>query len=267
MNKKIWYGLCLLFVLYNLKMLVDDRNQVDYIIVEKTDDLYDLNTNFLICSCFDVIKSNDRLGQSDWPANAKVTVQSFLDRAIRSIETRLNQTGLFKPMHSYVFNRHVCFKVSKTDLESGHFGAYLKAYFVRLLVFSRSKIPFFYENVYQKTNSLRYFLLIVHKQKVYDQRYLSNPNCFNHTDQYGMNRFLCLNDCFNKIENFERGFYAYYDAYYNYDSVRFNLSYITQGMTSEYQHPDGFDEKREKCIRMCPENDCFWVCRTGCSIF
>lgn len=263
MNQRIWFGLCLLFVIYNLKLLLDDSNRVDYITVETTDDLYNNYTNFIICSPYSAIKLYDQLGRSDWPSNEAVSVQSFLNRSIRSIEIALNRTGLFPLNDSYVFNRHVCFKVNKTELENGErIGIYLQKYFVRLFAFSNFKMPFFYENINEKRNSDRYFLLEVHKQKVYDQRYLSNPNCFNHTNQYAMNRFLCLNFCFKKIEKFEQGFYSYFNPYVKKETVQLNLSYITHGMPEldrKFWEPKQFAEKRKKCLRKCPENDCFWV--------
>lgn len=243
-------------------MLIDDRNQINYITVEPTDEIYSNVTNFLLCSPFDEIKLHDPLGRRNWPANEEVSVKAFLNRSIQSIEARINRTGLFNRLHSYVFNRHVCFRVNKSDLEKeARFAPYLKTYFVRLFAFSISKIPYFYENIHEKANARDRFLLLMHKQKVYHERYLSNANCFNFTDQYRMNRFICLNFCFKKIEKFNRGFYPYHDHYNPNEYMTFNLSHIAHGVQSEYLEPEEkeFKEMHKACVRKCPENDCFWV--------
>ena len=61
MNYRIWYSLCLLFLVYSLKLLIDDYYLVNYVIVEREDELYDDHTNYLLCAYLSDIKENNNL--------------------------------------------------------------------------------------------------------------------------------------------------------------------------------------------------------------
>ena len=57
MTSQIWFALTLLFLIHSLVLLVNDSYSINYLIVEKGDQLYDDHTNYLICTSFSRIKN------------------------------------------------------------------------------------------------------------------------------------------------------------------------------------------------------------------
>lgn len=175
MNARIWHAFCLIFLLYNIKQLLEDRNEITFYVVEEENTLFDSVTNFSICTSFDEIKRNRQRFAVE-PKLEKVNVKSFLNHSIASIEGRLN-SKLFDLEHSYLFNSHICFRVGKSELEN-KLSEFIRAYEVILFVFSYSKNPYFYEYVHLKQASNNYdsILLRIHKRKIYDRNYLAKQS-------------------------------------------------------------------------------------------
>lgn len=199
MNSKFWFALCLIFLFYNLKQLLDDRRATTFYVVETDDVLFNNQTNFSLCISFSEIKKNGKR-MADEAKLEKVNVSSFISRSIESIEGGLNLTSkLFDLDRSYLFNGHVCFLVDKLELEN-RLRPFISIYQVILFVFSYSKNPFFYEYVHLKQSINRYdsILLRIHKRKIYDEHFLASPSeCIRYI-QCSMQCILHLYPCMNR---------------------------------------------------------------------
>ena len=135
MASQIWFALTLLFLIHSLVLLVNDSYSISYLIVEKDDRLYDNHTNYLICTSFYQIKSNDQLKTK--PKVQNVSIKSFLNYSISSIEDRLNTTNLIQLNQSYLFFDSVCFSTDKEELEKENpLNAFLFYYASALFIYS-----------------------------------------------------------------------------------------------------------------------------------
>ena len=148
MASKLWLSLCLLLLLYNLIQLMNDRHHLSYKIVEEGDEFFDEvhDLNYLVCTPFAVIKKLDSSNYK--PSIQNVSVRSFLNHSIASIENRLNVTDLFRLNESLIFNDHVCFLTTKVELEAGEkpFNKFLKGYgYFIFFIYSKERQPNFYE--------------------------------------------------------------------------------------------------------------------------
>ena len=255
-SRNIWLALCWLFCIFNLKLLIDDWYLISYNIVEKNDDLYDKDVNFLVCTSFETIKSKNQLQFEHLPE--KVTVKEFLKYAIRSVEHRLNISNYFKPERSSIFAGRVCFNIDKADLETGvPFSKFGKIYDFLFYIYSNGKHPFSYEYVYVKDDDLDYFVLKIHKQKVFTQRFLDDSNCSTPEQQLASNRFMCLNKCYKRIDRSEF-------CYYQFDeegSLNPNLILGEQPTIAANQvHKEllqNLSRRYESCFDQCKESNCF----------
>ena len=198
---RIWFSLSLIFLIRCLMLLVDESDSINYLTVEEGDQLYDNHTNYLICTPFSHIKYRDQL--KDKTKVEDVSIESFLNYSIKSIENRLNTTNLFKLNQSYIFSNNVCFLTNKSELEKEiPLNRYLEVYFSYLFIYSGGKQPFFNEYIYFKTDGLDSFYLKTYKQKVYGMQYLkSSSNCFTYNEQLASNKYHCLNKCFKRFKN------------------------------------------------------------------
>ena len=156
MVSKLWLSLCLVLFAYNLIELIKDSHLLNYKIMEK-DHFFDeaSHQNYLVCMPFRTIKKFDFL--NDNLATKNVTVKSFLNRSIASIENKLNITGLFRLNESHIFNGHVCFPTTKSELEGEKktFNEFLRIYsYQNLFIYSKEKQPNFYEKAYKKIDYL-----------------------------------------------------------------------------------------------------------------
>ena len=151
MASTLWLCLCLVLLVHNLIELMSDRHQLSYKIVEKGDRFFDEDhdLNYLACTPFWVIKVENSLTYEQ--ATQIVSVKSFLNHSVASIERRLNVAGLFRLNESHIFNYHVCFPTTKTELEKGDeegkpFNRFLRIYgFQNIFIYSKEKQPNFYE--------------------------------------------------------------------------------------------------------------------------
>ena len=165
MASTLWLSLCLVLFAYNLMDLMNDRHQLSYKIVEQGDVLFDEDhdLNYLACTPFKRIKDENLLTYE--PVTKNVSVRSFLDLSIITIEHRLNRqfklivngeiirsaTGLFRSNESLIFNGHVCFPTDKSVLENGEmdrnlFNGFLQIYAIQsIFIYSKEKQPNFYE--------------------------------------------------------------------------------------------------------------------------
>lgn len=279
MNSRIWHAICLLFLLSQLKQLLEDRNEITFYVVEEGDILFDSAiANWSLCTSFDEIKRNHRTNEVESKLE-KVNVRSFLNHSITSIERRLN-LKLFDLEQSYLFNAHTCFRVEKRELET-KLREFIRVYEVVLFVFSFSKNPYFYEYIHLKQASNNYdsILLRVHRRKIYDRNYLRKPEeCLRYKDQLDLNRFICLNKCMKGIEQLPKNYY------YPGDQGELDLSLIiddggrrqihrpvrTGGGAAIYEKNlddnlaasediiKGDYEKYDRCFKECPLDECFW---------
>ena len=131
---KIWYGLCLFFSIYHLKLLIDDRYLISYINVEKESQLYEIKNYYSVCVLFEEIKSKNRLPIG----TGEVPIKTFLNYSITSMEDVIGTkiSKIFDRNQSYINNRKLCFSFTS------HFLA-LKDPFVKKLLETYS--TFFYE--------------------------------------------------------------------------------------------------------------------------
>ena len=146
MASKLWLSLCLVLFAHNLMELLSDRHQLSYKIVEKGDAFFDEDRDlkYLVCTPFSFIKRFDSLNNEGVTRN--VSVRSFLNYSIKSIEHQLNVTGLFHLNESHIFNSHVCFPTTKSELEENGkpFNMFLETYGTQsIFIYSKEKQPNF----------------------------------------------------------------------------------------------------------------------------
>ena len=252
---RIWFSLSLLFLIHYLVLLVyDSYSNINYLIVEEGDKLYDNHTNYLICTPFNEIKQYNQLNNETKVED--VSIESFLNYSKKSIEHKLTTTNLFKLNQSYIFLDNFCFLTNKSELEKElPLNGYLKYYNSTLFIYSSGKQPFYNEYIYVKLDSLDSFYLKTYKQKVYGMRYLkSSSNCFTYDDQLASNKYHCLNNCFKKSKTKE--------AFYNLtDDKKFNLIHIVDNveikLISQISNELKSKDILKSCLAECPKNDCF----------
>ena len=104
---KIWYGLCLFFSIYHLKLLIDDRYLISYINVEKESQLYEIKSYYSVCVLFEEIKSKNRL----LIGTGEVPIKTFFNYSIASMEDVIGAkiSKIFDLNQSYINNRKLCF--------------------------------------------------------------------------------------------------------------------------------------------------------------
>lgn len=286
MNYKFWFVLCLLFGAYNLKQLIDDFYLLNYMIVEPGDRLYDETTNYLLCTPFREIGSNNEL-EFRPPALRDVPAVVLLNYSIQAIEKKLNHSNLFRLNESFISRDNVCFSIEKADLEaSSTLDSYIHNYQPILFMFSPSTGRFFSEYVFyqNKNNDVKTFFLKVQKQKVFSSGYLSRPTCSQLKNQFTSSRFNCLNRCFIQSK-LEIGFYGSQDAgSFNLEAFVNNKSLTRvdvdrptktakRSIQAAADHApkkipikfiqaqtllQGFDQNFERCLSKCPDPSCFY---------
>ena len=266
MASRISFALISLFLIHSLVFLVNDSYLVSYLIVEKDDRMYDNHTNYLICTRFDEIKRNDQL--KDKTKVEDVSIKSFLNYSISSIEDSLNTTNLFQLNQSYIFFDHVCFSTNKEELDKEiPLNDYLKYYDSILFVYSIGKQLAFNEYINVKPAKLNSFYLKTYKQKVYGKQYLkSSSKCFTYQDQLASNKYHCLNKCFKDLK-IKGSFYN------SNDNEKFGLNLIMKEDKNQFMQQINNDEIESEdilasyviskshtssCLTKCPEIDCFW---------
>ena len=266
MASRIAFALISLFLVHSLVLLVNDSYLVSYLSVEKDDRMYDNHTNYLICTPFFSIKKNDKL--IDKTKVEDVSIKSFLNYSISSIEDRLNTTNLFQLNQSYIFFDTVCFSTNKEELEKEILlNDYLKYYYSFLFIYSKGKQQAFNERIIYKTSESNSFYLKTYKQKVYGKQYLkSSSKCFTYQDQSASNRYHCLNKCFKDLKVKQ--------IFYNSnDNETFSLNFIMKKERNQFMQQINNDEIISMdllalhginksytllCLTKCPETDCFW---------
>ena len=266
MASRIAFALISLFLIHSLVLLVNDSYLVIYLIVEKDDRMYDNHTNYLICTEFSKIKENDQL--KDKTKVEDVSIKSFLNYSISSIEDRLNTTNLFQLNQSYIFFDTVCFSTNKEELEKETpLNDYLKYYNSFLFIYSKGKQLAFNEWIYSKYNKLNSFYLKTYKQKVYGEQYLKSiSKCFTYQDQLASNTYHYLNKCFKDLK-VNRSFYN------SNENEKFGLNHIMKEDENQFIQQINNDEIESVdalavyginksytslCLTKCPEIDCFW---------
>ena len=262
MNKRVWIGLCLFFCAFNLKLLIDDYQLVNYLIVEKGDRLYDEHDHYLLCPSVYTIQSNNELSYgAEEPT--KVSAKQFLSKAVESIEKKINRTRLFEVTESFLIKDLVCFPVNKSRLENdSNLKLFFEYYNFMLYIHSIGKKPNFYDGFYLDISGIKDRLyLAVQKQKVYGRNYLTSSSCSHVNDQLARSRFTCLNKCFRRL-HLPLGAYPYDD-----DTNEFDLSSIINKKSIEQvdikinqskNHLEGMNKSFPECFHQCPQRDCFY---------
>ena len=267
MASRICFALISLFLIHSLVLLVNDSYLVSYLIVEKDDRMYDNHTNYLICTKFSKIKRNDQLKIK--PKAQNISIKSFLNYSISSIEDRLNTTNLFQLNQSYIFFERVCFSTNKEELEKKiPLNDYLKYYHSVLFIYSKGKQLAFNEWIYYKSDKLNSFYLKTYKQKVYGKQYLkSSSKCFTYQEQLASNRYHCLNKCFkdlkvkrnfynaNENETFSLNFIMKEDKNQFIQQIYNNDEIESEDFLASY----GINKNcKSTCLTKCQEIYCFW---------
>ena len=257
-SKRVWLCLCFFFCIYNLKLLVDEKYTINYVLVGQDDEYYDNKTNYVVCTPFDEIKSKNRLDYE--PRN--VSIKEFLNHSILSIESRLNISNYFKLERSYLYGRRICFSVDENHLENEtSLLKYLRIYTIYLYAFSDGKSPFAYEYVYRKKGHLDFIKLKITKEKVYTSKLLDS-NCFYYNDQRSVDRSYCLNKCYKQVEKSKFCSICFY--FYN-ETATLNLGLISETDSKSDQMQINSvrlstkisADKYSVCINKCLETSCF----------
>ena len=265
MNFKIWFLICLFFLVFNLKLLIDDYDLVNYMVVEKDDKLYDNLNKFLLCVRFESLKASNRMSYNVLEIK-NVSASQFLNYSIRIMEDNLNTKNVFKLNETFIFYESVCVLTTKVELEKElPLKGFLTNYrLIRLFVYSKTKHPVYSEYIYDKRNRRSHFFnLKINRQKVYSEKYFSNPKCFNDEEKLG-DRINCLNECFvrNKLQF---GFYNYLDEGHfdlnliireknNFGMKRSKRSLKSIKLSRSYRFVDKESyENFDECLKKCPE--------------
>ena len=114
MNYKIWFAICFLFLIFNLKQLSDDYNLINYMIVDKDRLYYQSNNKLLLCIPFFNIKEKDK-SINNKIIGKNVSTAIFLNYSINSIEFNLKTSKLFKLNQSFILYNSVCFSINKKE--------------------------------------------------------------------------------------------------------------------------------------------------------
>lgn len=261
-TSKIWMFFCLIFGILNLKLLIDGYGNVNYVLVDKGDRLYENTTNYVICIQFENLKKWDTLNHR--PPTGYVSTSVFLDYALLSIKRNIEaveKEHLLKLEQSYVFKSHVCYMVSKGELERiVSLPLFLQTYQIRLFVFSNGKQPYFYDYVFFKYEISKSIYLHIYKQKVYGKAYLQNSNCFTFRNQIESGRFRCLDRCFIE-KKIDLGFFLHsdtgsFDLNLLMNGRESNLPTKNESALERFAHLH-HDEEFQACLNLCPESDCF----------
>lgn len=250
---KIWYALCFLFSIYNLKLLVDDRNEVNYIMVDLEDELYSNETVHTICISFAQVKSKSRLHIE---ATGNVSIAEFLRHSMASVADVLQMAfpdrSLFDLTRGYVNNQQVCFPHPPEAVNSNFFKRLIKTYPTFFYVHSPTKQPFSSEYFYLKYDRLEYLSMNMVTRIVYGEKYLTSTEC-SPSDRLAKSRFFCLNSCYKQIERSEFIFYAFDE------DATLDLNLIQPGgnLTNKNQ-PSARprEEINKECFKRCPNVDC-----------
>ena len=273
MASPLWLSLCLILFAYNLVDLLNDRHQLSYKIVEQGDVLFDADydLNYLICTPFWEIQ---RLNSFPYEPEAQnVSVRSFLNHSIASIEHKLKVTGLFQLNESFIFNDHVCFPTTKSELEKPFnkkkpFNEFLHKYRVQsIFIYSKEKQPNFYEMAFEKNDPLPSIYLRTYKQKVFGANHLLNADCSNRAHQIHHDRFTCLNRCFKELK-MKWAFYRFDDqGTFDLRQIQLKEKQIVKREVNDEEEAlevirqlttPSNTEGVEECLRRCPESACFW---------
>ena len=271
MASTLWLSLCLLLFVHNLMDLLSDRYLLSYKIVEKGDAFFDEvhDLNYLACTPFKLIKDLDLSTTESSTQN--VSVRSFLIYSIASIEHRLNVTGLFRLNESFIFNEHVCFPTTKSELEKGqeekpfnnNNNEFLEVYGIQaIFIYSKEKQPNFYERAYQKNDGMPSIYLRAYKQKVFGENHLLNAHCSNRTQQIHHDRFSCLNRCLVQLK-IKSALYRFDD-----EGLIFGLSKVLKEKQIGKREADNKEALKDfkklatlnttEGAEDCPEKGCFW---------
>ena len=270
MVSTLWLFLCLALFAQNLIDLMSNRHQLSYKIVEQGDVLFDADhdLNYLVCTPFWKIKRENTL---TYELETQIaSARSFLNHSIVSIERRLKVKGLFSLNESAIFNEHVCFPTTKSELEKErmHFNKFLRVYGIQsIFIYSKEKQPNFYERAHERNNGLYSIYLRAYKKKVFKANHLLNADCSNRAHQIHHDRFTCLNRCFKKNE-MSSGFYRFDDE------GTFDLSELLkekkriakreankkeEALKVLWKLPTFIaTEGAEDCLKRCPKRSCFW---------
>lgn len=260
MNSRVWFTICLFFFIFYFKLLFDDKYLINYIIVENEDELYDDSSNFLICTPFAELKSKNKLSNI---VSKNVSVKSFLNYSIENIKNRLRIDDFYQLNESYLFQENVCFSIKQEDLnDKKTLKKFIFNYDVILFIYSDGKLPFFHEFVYRRNNTINLISLRVHKQKVYNENYLTS-DCFYYQDQLRVDRTNCLNNCYKKIEKSNKCFYDSNEDYelnlnliLKNDEQIINNSFKNHSENNDIDLLKGIDKKYEQCLKQCQKTDC-----------
>lgn len=249
---KIWYAACLLFSIYNLKLLVDDSNEVNYIMVDLDDELYSNQTVHTICISFDEVKSKSRLPIE---AAGNVSIAEFLRHSMASMADAIRMgfpdPSLFDLTRSHVNNQQVCFPFARDAVNSNFFKRLIKTYSTFFYTHSPAKQTLSSEYYYLKYDQLEYFSANLVTRVVYGEKSL-NSECSDPSEQLAKNRFFCLNSCYKQNELSEFIFYRFDE------DVTLNLNLIQPGgKLTEYQNVQSRKKMNEACFSRCPYSDCF----------
>lgn len=252
MNRNLWLCLCLMFAVYNLTLLVQDRNSVRFFAVDEWNEYHDNHTNFLIC-----FRSEEIHGPASWPKlnlsehlrkwklNLSDQLKTWklsdhLAKSVQLLNLKLNSGDFFRLNQSYLFGTESCFLFEKSKLEQLlSAGAFVSKFKTVLFAFSDGSLPLWADSIYTKFfgNDL---MIKLQKQKVFGEAHLER-NCLGHRNQLAANRYNCLNECHKKKRT--------RNCLYSFGELP-NLRYGDLNWANETHE--------QFCLENCPDNECFY---------
>ena len=253
---KVWYYFCILFLVYNLILLWEEKYSVHFKLISHTEELTDSSFKISICFSLNEIKADPafnpylkNLKEND-ARLMRVNVTQLLDYVYEFVtqvfKKKFRGYNYKNPLKSerYFLNNYACYLVDQNHLNSTN--AFRKNKF---LIFGYSNtIPFFSSYVYhKKTNNNFIQMLKIHRLRIENlNNEISKCNdefkSGNVVDRYSKHE--CLNHCFKTSKpNLTYTLYLYRDG---------ELLNLTNVYTKDKR-----DEKIEsECFNQCKSESC-----------
>ena len=192
---RLWYYLCALFCILNLKHLIDDSYAVKYL--ERDSIEPNISTNFWLCTAFSEIKvksDRKRWFSKDNSSTNLITIRQLLNETINHLESKISFK--FKLNESHLFNGYFCFVVREDDFDD-RLDDYLSTFDIKLYAFSDNHLPLFYMNIYAK-KSIHEFSNLYYHQQVFFENETRFLNCTVERNGQANTNLHCLKSCFGR---------------------------------------------------------------------
>ena len=241
---RIYYHLCIFFLIFNLKHLLEDSYSVKYL--EQDLSQYRPSINFWICTEFKEIKEKLNFEFSFSNKANYIKIGELLNATINRLETQLKPKFRFQLKETHLFNRHFCFTVKEADFKVS-LNDYVSNFDIKLYAFSNGFLPLFCKSIYSKKSYFKMPNFRIHQQIFLENEspYLS---CVQQRNNETNTNFNCLKACFDEANRKD----VYFDFYDQNKEI--NLEFIFKKVVSFNDESD-----YRNCFTRCYRKDvCFW---------